>query len=377
MTTFIPNKLDPSVDVTGSQTQKQDLIRSEEPLQLGSRIVSQSGSSASIINSSGTITISGLTGMSGSSVGRFLSIFLAGNAVNNGTFLIIAFNSTSSVDISNIAGLTDGNNGSIAWIERSSYSLEDDINYSRTDRKLIKGTSNWHDSLPTYIRPTDTITNIDASLTNIASKTTDALAFVLTRKLENANALVGDDYIFCSSTGNLPYANNINTEGIPVDDLYDAGNDEATYCEIINPSTGAPLEVLTGVNAGNRIFGRSRKGVNGVDGNSFEAELRSVPSGEPISSSIAYIYESGQPSIVDIFYGYRNRFDLLSETAFRTTMVNGLSGSGDASMPKPTEYGQILYAVDSVNLEYVNAKPIINDEGLILINEDDVMVVVT
>lgn len=44
-------------------------------------------------------------------------------------------------------------------------------------------------------------------------------------------------------------------------------------------------------------------------------------------------------------------------------------------IPRPTEYGQILYAVDSSNLVFLATKPIINDEGLILVNEDDVIVV--
>lgn len=46
-------------------------------------------------------------------------------------------------------------------------------------------------------------------------------------------------------------------------------------------------------------------------------------------------------------------------------------------MPKPTEVGQLLYAVESSNLNFIPAKPIINDDGLIIVNEDDIIVVVT
>ncbi len=135
MPTYLPNRIDPSVDATGTQTQKQNLIRSEEPSQLGSIISGQSGSSALIINSAGTITVSGLTGMTANSLGRFLTFSGAASGANNGTFAIITFNSATSVDISNISAVTDINNGLISWIERNSYSLEDDLNYIRTDRK--------------------------------------------------------------------------------------------------------------------------------------------------------------------------------------------------------------------------------------------------
>jgi hypothetical protein len=200
------------------------------------------------------------------------------------------------------------------------------LNYDRTDRKLIKGTTNWYDAIPTYFRCNDQTTPIEANLVNINGYTTDAKAFVMTRKLENANAVTGDGYIFCSSPGNLPYADAVNRMGVPIQDGYDVGNNDATYCEIIDPATGASVEVLTGINAGNRVYGRARQGVNGVEPNSFEAELRSVPDGSPLSASIAYTWESGQPSVVDVFYPFRECLAGMSETAFRTVLVHGLVG---------------------------------------------------
>jgi hypothetical protein len=43
--------------------------------------------------------------------------------------------------------------------------------------------------------------------------------------------------------------------------------------------------------------------------------------------------------------------------------------------PKPVEIGQFLYAADASNLKFVPAKPIINDDGLILVNDDDIIIV--
>lgn len=43
--------------------------------------------------------------------------------------------------------------------------------------------------------------------------------------------------------------------------------------------------------------------------------------------------------------------------------------------PKPTEIGQFLYAVDSENLVFVAAKPVVNDDGFILTNDDGIVVV--
>jgi hypothetical protein len=61
MTTILNNVLDQALDVGGSLTQSQTMVRTEEPLFLGSRIAGQTGSGASITNSSGTIVVSGLT----------------------------------------------------------------------------------------------------------------------------------------------------------------------------------------------------------------------------------------------------------------------------------------------------------------------------
>lgn len=66
----------------------------------------------------GVSTLTGLTGMTASSVGHYLTITGANTAGNNGTFLISVLNSATSVDIVNAAGASpDANDGSIVWAE--------------------------------------------------------------------------------------------------------------------------------------------------------------------------------------------------------------------------------------------------------------------
>jgi hypothetical protein len=69
--------------------------------------------------------------------------------------------------------------------ETDGNTLEDDLNYIRTDRKLIKGTTNCYDNLPTYEKPNAIGTDINVNLTNIADKTTDVRVFIFRRTLNN------------------------------------------------------------------------------------------------------------------------------------------------------------------------------------------------
>src|SRR5208283_2175848 len=94
---------------------------------------------------------------------------------------IVAYNSSSSVNVSNPNGVAaDANNGSIVWTQREPYRLEDDLNYERTDRTLIKGVP-YYQTLAPYVRPTATNVNVPMNLTNITAKTTDAVAYNVNR----------------------------------------------------------------------------------------------------------------------------------------------------------------------------------------------------
>lgn len=320
------NALDQALDIAGSLVYSDTQTLSNEIDGYGSAISGQSGSTAAVSSVSlGIATITGLTGMTSQSVGRFVTLSGATTSSNNGTFLITTYNSATSVDISNASAVApDANNGSISWTERNTYSLQDDLNYTRTDRRLIKGTSNFYDAVPTYQRPTAVGTNIPANLTNIAGKTLDAHAWVVNRIFRADSVSVGDGYSTIAAAGQFTYADAADKTGVPIWDGFDAGNWEATYVEIINPSTENQLTAVGGAADGYRIFGRTRAGSTGVEPNSVEVEFRAVPMGADISTSIAYTWDAYQPATVDYYYGFRERADQLNETSFRTTLVNGL-----------------------------------------------------
>lgn len=317
------NALDQALDIAGSLTQSSTMTASDEPNFLGSAVSGQTGSTANISAFLGGIaTITGLTGMTANSEGKFLTLSGAASGANNGTFLIVTFNSATSVDIANsVAIAPDANNGAISWTERNPYSLLDDLNYARTDREAIKGVS-YYASVPTYTRPSATTTNVFANLANIAGKTTDAKALVNNRKFENISVSVSDTFVTVTDTGALKHADSVDRTGVPIWDGYDAGDWEATYVEISSQAE-RELYVVGGIYDGYRIFGRARAG-SAVSPNSIEVEFRAVELGAPVSTSVAYTWDGYQPSSIDIYYPYRERLDLMSETALRKTLVNGL-----------------------------------------------------
>jgi hypothetical protein len=329
MTSTRLNALDQALDIAGSLTQSATATLANEPLGLGAALSGQTGATASITTfSGGLVTLTGLTGMTTQSVGQFLTISGAASAGNNGTFLIAAYVSATSVSVANASGVaSDANSGSISWTERQPYSLEDDLNFVRTDRAAIKGVA-FSAAIPTYQRPTAIGTNVPANLSNIASKTLDAHAWVVNRKFENAAVADTNTFITITSVGNLKHADATNRTGVPIQDGADAGAHEATYVEIINPATESALQVIGGANDGYRVFGRTRAG-GSTSPDSVEIEFRAVPPGSPLSASVAYTWQAYQPTTVDLFYGFRERADQLNETAFRTVLTNGIVGDAD------------------------------------------------
>lgn len=325
------NSLDQCLDIAGSLTQTATKTLTEESSQLGEPVTGQSGAAASIDSiASGIITISGLTGMTTASIGSYLTISGAATGANNGTFLITSFISASSVTYSNPSGVApDGNNGSISWAEREPYCLEDDINFVRTDRAAIKGVA-FDAAIPTYDRPTAVGTLVPADLSNIADKTLDAHAWVINRKFRGLPVTTGDGYVTVTSVSALKHADAVDTTGVPINDGADAGNSEATYVEVLDGYDEAALEVLTGAFAGHRIVGRARAGTSGTSPDSFEVEFRSVSKDADISTSVPYTWEAAQPTTtICVIYGFRERADLLTETAFRTVLTNGIVGDAD------------------------------------------------
>lgn len=345
-----PNTLDQFLDIGGSCTQSDASTISNEPLNLGSAVSGQTGAAASVSVVVGdVVTITGVTGMVAASVGRCLVISGAASAGNNGTFKITTVSTATTINVENSAGVAgDANNGSISWVEREPYTLEDDINYARTNTKLIKGTTNWHDPIPTYIRPDDTLIDQDASLFNIASKTLDAHAWIESRAVESISVSASDSFITISIAGELKHADSTDTLGVPVTDGYDAGNDRAAFVEIVDAvldgyGDGANLRVLAGPNIGNRIFGLTRVG-SSTSPNSVEIRFMSTTIDNwDLSGAVTYSWEGDQPNTINVCYGYRQRLDRFDEVGIRSTLIKGalsdtsaVGGGGSSGISEAT-----------------------------------------
>jgi hypothetical protein len=174
-------------------------------------------------------------------LGKFIVITGATNAANNGTFYITDQTATN-VSYVNPTGVLEANTSAVVEIY-GAYCLEDDIAFTKTDRKNIKGTTNEWDDIPVYQRPTAIGTDVPANLTNIAGKTTDAKAIICDRKFENQAVSVGDTLVTVADTGNLPHADAIDRTGVPVQDGADAANLGSCYAEIVDPATNQALTV--------------------------------------------------------------------------------------------------------------------------------------
>lgn len=333
-----PSTLDQFLGIGGSDVHNDTMDQTLEPLALGQAVSGQTGSTASVSAVLGTTaTIIGLTGITPDSVGRFITFVGANSAGNNGTFRITATFGATTINCENSAAVAgDANNGSISWIEREPYTLEDDINHSRTDRRLIKGTLDWFDPITTYYRPTDTTTQVPANLDNIADNTLDARAWIEPRFKESVNVSISNTFVTITDAGNLKHATAADLTGVPISDGYDAGNLQALFVEIVDADIdgygdGSNLRVLTGIHQGERIFGQTRAG-SSTSPNSVEIAFFSTPIDDwSLSSISSYSWESGQPSLINVSYGYRQRLDLFDENAIRSTLIKGaLSNTGSS-----------------------------------------------
>lgn len=326
------NTLDQALDIAGSLTQSQSFLLSEEPLGYGPAISGQTGTAANITTvTSGIATVTGLTGMSSTnSVGRFLTISGAASGGNNGTFLITAYISATSVSISNPSAVaSDANNGSIVWTERQPYRLEDDLNYVRTDRKNIKGTTNWYDAVPTYTRPTATGSSVPANLSNIAGKTTDAVAYVVNRAFFGQTVAATNTLVTVSSVGSLKHSDATDRTGVPVFDTGPfTGDWQSCYVHVVDGYSdgyaGSELVVLNGIHAGERIFGITYNGAS-TSPDSVEVRFYSAPfNTNYATSATAYTWEAGQPTSINLLYGYNQRLDSLAPSDLRTVPALGI-----------------------------------------------------
>ena len=240
----------------------------------------------------GIVTITGLQNMTQNSVGGFITISGAASPANNGTFLITSYISATSVQYANASGVaSDTNNPNILWVERLAYSLNDDLDFERSDRSYIKGV-NYDQPIPTYTRPTLSGVAVPANLLNIAGKTLDAFARCVNRGQFNwpVEPTLTDIY----GVGTLKHADPVDNTGVPVYDTGPFTSDwNSCYVEVTNFLTGEEMYVLAGPHAGERIFAETYNGTS-TSPNSVEIHWYSAPPGSNIvTSSTAYTWEVG------------------------------------------------------------------------------------
>jgi len=254
------NLLNPAIDIAGTLAHEDSRSLADELAGYG-KPTANSGLVATLdAKVAGVVTVGSLTGMSANSVGQFMSFTLANSAGNNGVFMIVEYVDATHVKIANAGGVVpDTNSGNISWVERDSYSIEDDLNFARTDRALIKGTT-YGAAIPTYARPSDLATQVPANLTNIAGKTTDAKALCVNKVYRGMVVAAAATHKEIVSVGNMKHAGSNDRTGIPINDGADVGANEAVYVEITKSDDGSELEVLAGGDKGKRIFGRTRAG---------------------------------------------------------------------------------------------------------------------
>lgn len=347
MTTFSKNILDPALDVSGSINHSTSLDVTDEVDKLGSTISGQNGSSAIIYNiTDDIVTISGLSGFTDNDVGKFIEITNSANINNNGLFIIDSIISSNIINIiNNSAVYPDTNSGTIDWVERNPYSLEDDLNYIRTDRQNIKGV-NYYDLIPTYQRPNNIGTNINTNLNNISGKTTDAVSYFVTN-LFYSTAIIGNSKITITSLGNLKHSNSIDNIGIP---LFDSapfnGNYTSCYVEIINRYIGTNFTVLSGIHMGEKIFGVTNSGIS-VSPNSVEIIFYSCPIGGDIATeSTLYSWEVSQALNLSLKYGYNQRLDQLNKSAFRENPITNIFSSGGINSSQHDSLRQLIHFIN-------------------------------
>lgn len=306
------NSLQQDLDIAGSNNYSTNKNLSDEIQCLGEP-VGNSGSSASITVSGSDVIISGLSGIIDASLGRFLTFSGAASGVNNSTFLIIQINSSTSVNIEHSSAVTDGNNGSISWVERKSYSLEDDINFSRTDREAIKsavGLDNNETDLSTKLTNTDGYYPF-SDLPDLTPSVVEAL--------NTLNEQIGDR-VFSGS-------------------ILD-GYDGFTVTEI--------LQVLADNSGGSGITSATAVGqvLYSTDGSTFTAE-------QPVTSD-----ESSN-------YGWLVNNDGI-------LLVSDSGGGVSSGLPSATQIGQILFSVDGSS--FTAQLPITSEDGW-LVNDNDILIV--
>lgn len=200
------NTLDPRIDIQGALTvQNTRNLPVDEATFMG--LSSSNGVGDAITApAAGLQTITDAAGLFvAGDVGKFITIAGSAGGLNDGSFLVTA--NPGPTQLTYLAAPAGAAEPAFAgtWKVNDPYTIADDINFGRTDRKNIKGTVQHYTAVPTYTRPDATGTPVPANLTNIASKTTDAKPIVRDELQHNTylrppvsgtgtgNLLIGDE----------------------------------------------------------------------------------------------------------------------------------------------------------------------------------------
>jgi hypothetical protein len=131
------------------------------------------GNNATLTLAVTTITATGLVNMTPASVGHYIKISGATTAGNNGTFLITAYISSSSVQWTNAGGATDANNGSIRWQETF-------VNSPDPYQDLANGFITWTEKAGGLVADISTVLNGVATVTGLTGMTLSSVGHRIT-----------------------------------------------------------------------------------------------------------------------------------------------------------------------------------------------------
>lgn len=162
-----------AIDIQGSVLLEDDLTPSLEGI-VGR--VLDSGADGQIIAATKRF-VSASAAFTAASIGQFIRITGAGEAGNNGEWLITEHVDGNTVVLGQATTLV--NESDLDWTQSRANSLEDDLNQIRTDRKAIKGTAYYNSTVPVYQRPSAPSADVAASLANLAGMTLDAKSKVI------------------------------------------------------------------------------------------------------------------------------------------------------------------------------------------------------
>lgn len=171
---------------------------------------------------------------------------------------------------------------------------------------------------------------------------------IVDKKFNNIAVAATNTSVTVSSPGNLPYAGPVNRTGVPIFDGYDAGNYEQCFVGVVDASSSAGLSVLTGPSAGNRIIGFT---YTATPGDSVQVRFYSVLPGSALSTATAYTWEAGQPTLIDLYYGFRENIDQINEVAIRYLYASGIlsaggGGGGGVTAAQHAALRQLIHLAD-------------------------------